>query len=71
MEGHVRDQPREFIIELYKPLRSRLRLLTFFVREMELEQPRALRLHMRGCEDGSTRVDVIFPAPHVMYLRRG
>nr|XP_020171812.1 B3 domain-containing protein Os03g0212300-like [Aegilops tauschii subsp. strangulata] len=71
MEGHVGDQPREFIIRLYKPLRSRLRLPTFFAREMELEQPRALRLHMRGCGDGSTRVDVDFPAPHVMYLRRG
>ncbi|KAM3350334.1 hypothetical protein ACQJBY_022862 [Aegilops geniculata] len=71
MEVHVGDQPREFIIRLYKPLRSRLRLPTLFAREMELEQPRTLRLHMRGCGDGSTRVDVDFPAPHVMYLRRG
>lgn len=26
---------------------------------------------MRGCENGGTRVDIDFPAPHVMYLRRG
>nr|XP_040243973.1 B3 domain-containing protein Os03g0212300-like [Aegilops tauschii subsp. strangulata] len=71
MEGHVGDQPREFIIRLYKPLRSRLRLPSFFAREMELEQSRALKLHMRGCGDGNTRVDVDFPAPHVMYLRHG
>nr|XP_020177108.1 B3 domain-containing protein Os03g0212300-like [Aegilops tauschii subsp. strangulata] len=38
---------------------------------MELEQRRALRLHMRGCGNGGMRVDVDFPAPHVMYLRRG
>ena len=37
---------------------------------MELDPPQTLRLHMRGCENGGTRVDVDFPAPHVMYLRR-
>ena len=26
---------------------------------------------MRGCGNGSMLVDVDFPAPHVMYLRRG
>ena len=26
---------------------------------------------MRGCGNGGTRVDVDFPAPRVMYLRRG
>ena len=26
---------------------------------------------MRGCGNCSMRVDVDFPAPHVMYLRRG
>ena len=26
---------------------------------------------MRGCENGSMRVDVDFPAPHIMYLRCG
>ena len=26
---------------------------------------------MRGCGNGSMWVDVDFPAPHVMYLRRG
>ena len=26
---------------------------------------------MRGCGNGSMQVDVDFPAPHVMYLRRG
>ena len=58
-------------MRLYKPLRGRLRLPTFFAREMELEQLRTLRLHMRVCGDESTRVDVDFPAPHVMYLCRG
>jgi hypothetical protein len=38
---------------------------------MELDPPQTLRLHMRGCGNGGTRVDVDFPAPHVMYLRRG
>ncbi|KAM3367100.1 hypothetical protein ACQJBY_016015 [Aegilops geniculata] len=38
---------------------------------MELEQPRALRLHMRGCGNGGMWVDVDFPAPHMMYLRHG
>ena len=38
---------------------------------MELDPPQTLRLHMRGCRNGGTRVDVDFPAPHVMYLRRG
>ena len=71
MEGHVGDQPREFFIRLYKPVRGRLRLPIPFSREMELDPPRALRLDMRGCENGSMRVDIDFPAPHVMYLRRG
>ena len=26
---------------------------------------------MRGCGNGGTRVDVDFPAPHIMYLRHG
>jgi hypothetical protein len=38
---------------------------------MELEQPRSLKLHMRGCGNGGMRVDVDFPAPHVMLFRRG
>ena len=71
MEGHVGDQTREFVIRLHRPVRRRLCLPTPFAREMELDPPQALRLHMRGCENGSMRVDVDFPAPHVMYLRRG
>lgn len=71
MEGHVGDQPLEFVIRLYKPPHSRLRLPTPFARVMELEQPRALRLHMRGCGNGGMWVDVDFPAPHVMYFRHG
>ena len=38
---------------------------------MELDPPQTLRLHMRGCGTGGTRVNIDFPAPHVMYLRRG
>ena len=38
---------------------------------MELDPPQTLRLHMRGCGNGGTRVDVDFPAPHVMYLYCG
>ena len=38
---------------------------------MEHDPPQTLRLHMRGCGNGGTRVDVDFPAPRVMYLRRG
>ena len=71
LEGHVGDQPQEFIIRLYKPLCGHLRLPTPFVREMDPKQPRALRLHMRGCGNGIMRVDVDFPTPHVMYLLRG
>jgi len=71
MEGHVGDQPCEFFIRLPRPVRRRLRLPTPFAREMELNLPQALRLHMRGCGNGNMRVDVDFPAPHVMYLRRG
>ena len=71
MEGHVGDQPGEFIIRLRRPPRRRLRLPTPFAREMELDPPHTLRLHMRGCGNSDTRVDVDFPAPHVMYLCRG
>ena len=71
MEGHVWDQPREFFIRLCRPLRRRLRLPAPFAREMEHDRPQSLRLHMRGCGNGGTRVDVDFPAPRVMYLRRG
>ncbi|KAM3211904.1 hypothetical protein ACQJBY_065169 [Aegilops geniculata] len=71
MEGHVGDQPREFFIRLYKPVCGHLRLPTPFAREMELDPLQALRLHMRGCGNSGMRVDVDFPAPHVMYLRRG
>ena len=71
MEGHVGDQPREFFIRLHKLVRGHLRLPTPFTREMELDPPQALRLHMRGYGNSSMRVDVDFPAPHVMYLRRG
>ena len=71
MEGHVGDQPREFFIRLRRPPRRRLRLPTQFAREMECDPPQTLRLHMRGCGNGGTQVDVDFPAPHVMYLCRG
>ncbi|KAM3407915.1 hypothetical protein ACQJBY_001319 [Aegilops geniculata] len=71
MEGHVGDQPCEFFIRLYKRVCGHLRLPTPFSRVMELDPPQALRLHMRGYGNGSMRVDVDFPAPHVMYLRRG
>jgi hypothetical protein len=36
---------------------------------MEIERPSGLRLHMRGCCNGSMRADVEFPAPHVMLLQ--
>ena len=71
MDGHIGDQPREFVIRLYKPPCGHLRLPTPFARVMVLDQPCALRLHMRGCGNGGMWVDVDFPAPHVMYLRRG
>ena len=71
MEGHVGDQPREFFIRLHRLARRHLRLPTAFAREMELDQPQSLGLHMRGCGNGGTWVDIDFPAPHVMYLRRG
>ena len=71
MEGHVGDQPCEFFIRLRRPPRHRLRLPAPFAREMERDPPQSLRLHMRGCGNGGTRVDVDFPAPRVMYLRRG
>ena len=71
MEGHVGDRPREFFIRLRRPPRHRLRLPTPFAREMELDPPESLRLHMRGCGISGTRVRVDFPAPHVMYLCRG
>ena len=71
MEGHVGDQPRQFFIRLRRPPRRRLRLPAPFAREMERDRPQSLRLHMRGCGNGGTRVDVDFPAPRVMYLRCG
>ena len=71
MEGPVRDKPREFFISLRRPPRRRLRLPAPFAREMERNPPQSLRLHMRGCGNGGMRVDVDFPAPHVMYLRHG
>ena len=71
MEGHVEDQPCEFFIRLRRPPRRRLCLPTPFAEEMELNPPQTLRLHMRGCGNGGTRVDVDFPAPRVMYLHRG
>ena len=71
MEGHVKDQPREFFIRLYKPVCGHLRLHTPFGREMELDLPQALRLHMRGCGNSGMRVDIDFPAPQIMYLRHG
>ena len=70
-KGHVGDQPREFFIRLRRPPRRRLRLPAPFSREMERDPPQSLRLHMRGCGNGGTRVDFDFPAPRVMYLRRG
>ena len=71
MEGHVGDQPREFFIRLRQPLRRRLCLPAPFAWEMERDRAQSLILHMRGCGNGGTRVDVDFPAPRVMYLRRG
>ena len=71
MEGHVEDQPCEFFIRLHWPPRHHLRLPAPFARVMERDPPQTLRLHMRGCGNGGTRVDVDFPAPRVMYLRRG
>ena len=58
-------------MRLYKPPCGHLHFPTPFTQEMELELPRALRLHTRGCGNGGMWVDVDFPAPHVMYLCRG
>ena len=71
MDGHVGDQPREFFIRLRRPPRRCLRLPAPFSRVMGRDPPQTLRLHMRGCGNGGTWVDVDFPAPRVMYLRRG
>ena len=71
MDGHVGDQPYEFFIRLYKCVCVHLRLPIPFARVMEQDLPQSFRLHMRGCGNGSTWVDVGFPRPHVMYLRRG
>ena len=38
---------------------------------MELDPPESLWLHVRGCGISGTRARVDFPAPHLMYLRRG
>ena len=38
---------------------------------MEQDPPESFHLLMRGCGIGGTRVRVDFPAPNVMYLRRG
>ena len=51
--------------------RIQLHLPTPFAREMEVDPPESLWLHMRGCGINGTRARVDFPAPHVMYLRRG
>ena len=71
MEGHIGDDPCEFLVRMRGELRHRLRLPTPFAREMEVDPPESLRLHMRGCGISGTRVRVDFPAPHVMYLRQG
>ena len=71
MEGHVGDQTRKFFIRLHKPEHGRLRLPTPFARVMKRAPPQTIRLHMRGRGNGGTWVDVDFPAPRVMYLRRG
>lgn len=71
MGGHVRDQPYEFFIRLYKHVCSRLQLSTPFARVMEQDPPHALRLHMRSCRNDNMWADVDFPRPHVMYLRQG
>ena len=71
MEGHVEDQPCEFFIRLRWPPHCRLRLPTPIAEEMEHDPPQTLRLHMRGCGTGGTRVDVDFPTPHFIYLHRG
>ena len=68
LEGHVGDQPPEFVIRLYKPVHGRLRLPTPFAMAMELEQSCTLGLHMRGCGNGSIRVDVDFPARPSWYV---
>jgi len=70
-EGHVGDQPREFFIRLHQPPCRHLRILVPFAREMERDPPQTLWLHMRGCGNGGTWVDIDFPTPRVMYLRRG
>ena len=71
MEGHVGDDPCEFFVRLRRPPHHRLRLLTPFAREMELDPPESLWLDMRGCGISGPLARVDFPAPHVMYLCRG
>ena len=61
----------EFIMQLREPLHSRLRLPEAFARVLEIDQPPRLRLHMKGCCNGDMWVNRMFPAPHVMLLRRG
>lgn len=61
----------EFLDWLREPPCSHLQLPTPFARVMEVEQSEGLKLHIRGCCNGNMRVDIEFPAPHVMLLRRG
>src|SRR6187399_2278909 len=71
VEVHIGDDPCEFFVRLRRPPRRHLCLPTPFAREMEVDPPESLRLHIRGCGISGTRVRVDFPAPHVMYLRQG
>ena len=61
----------DFIPQLHEPPCSRLRLPEAFARVLEIDQRPSIRLHMKGCCNGDMWVNTGFPAPHVMYLRRG
>ncbi|KAE8793605.1 l-ascorbate oxidase-like protein [Hordeum vulgare] len=68
---HTEGTTLEFIVRLHYPPRGRLRLPRPFARVMEVDKPERMWIRVHGCCNGAVHGDVEYPAPRVMFLRRG
>ncbi|KAE8770678.1 l-ascorbate oxidase-like protein [Hordeum vulgare] len=68
--AHVGRNPMEFLVQLRRPIRSRLRLPGVFAEAMEGGGP-TLWLHVNGCGNGAVPVVAERTRPWTLFLGRG
>ncbi|KAE8810762.1 l-ascorbate oxidase-like protein [Hordeum vulgare] len=71
LSGHTEGTALEFVVGLRSTPHICLGLPRPFAKVMEVDKPQGVWLHIHGCRNGAVYAGVEYPAPRVMFLRRG